>query len=93
MGSLSPSHLFILAIVVLVLFGGNRIAEVGRGLGEGIKNFKKGMREGDEPDPPKQLPRTESEEHKKALEPETAQGCPSLSPGGSRPSRRAPRSP
>ena len=66
MGSLSPSHLFILAIVVLVLFGGNRIAEVGKGLGEGIKNFKKGLREADEPEPPKQLTATESEERKKA---------------------------
>lgn len=39
-----PELLIILAIV-LVLFGANRIPELGRGLGEGIKNLKKSMKE------------------------------------------------
>jgi sec-independent protein translocase protein TatA len=40
MGSLGiPELLIILAIVVLI-FGANRLPELGRGIGKGIKNFK-----------------------------------------------------
>ena len=40
-----PEMLIILAIVVLI-FGANRLPELGRGIGAGIKNFKAGMSEG-----------------------------------------------
>jgi sec-independent protein translocase protein TatA len=46
----SPMHLLIIAIVVLVLFGGRKIPEVMRGLGQGVREFKDGMR-GDHPNP------------------------------------------
>jgi len=39
---LSPLHLFIILIVVLLLFG-NRLPSVMRSLGEGVVEFKKGM--------------------------------------------------
>jgi sec-independent protein translocase protein TatA len=40
MGSLGiPELLIVLAIVVLI-FGANRLPELGRGIGKGIKNFK-----------------------------------------------------
>ena len=42
-----PDTLVILVIVV-VLFGGKRISELGSGLGKGIRNFKKSMEESDE---------------------------------------------
>mgnify|MGYP006269006995 CR=1 FL=1 len=42
-----PDTLVIL-VIVLVLFGGKRISELGSGLGKGIRNFKKSMEEGDE---------------------------------------------
>ncbi len=45
----SPMHLLIIAIVVLVLFGGRKIPEVMRGLGQGVREFKDGMR-GDQPE-------------------------------------------
>ena len=48
-----PELLLIFVIVVLI-FGTSRIPELGRGLGEGIKNFKKSMR--DEPDEEKKKP-------------------------------------
>ena len=32
-------------VILLVLFGGNRIPEVMRGLGQGVRSFKEGMRE------------------------------------------------
>jgi sec-independent protein translocase protein TatA len=41
--------LFILLIVV-VLFGATKIPQLGRGLGEGIRNFKRGLRSGDSGD-------------------------------------------
>lgn len=37
-----PEMLIILAIVVLI-FGANRLPELGRGIGAGIKNFKAGI--------------------------------------------------
>jgi sec-independent protein translocase protein TatA len=41
-------HLLIILLVVVLLFGGRRIPEVMKGLGEGIRSFKEGMR-GDTP--------------------------------------------
>lgn len=38
--------LFVFLIIVL-LFGATRLPQIGRGLGEGIRNFKKGLKEGD----------------------------------------------
>ena len=42
-----PEMLIILAIVILI-FGANRLPELGKGIGAGIKNFKSGMKEGTE---------------------------------------------
>jgi len=39
----SPMHLLIVAIVILILFGGRKIPELMRGLGEGVRGFKEGM--------------------------------------------------
>jgi sec-independent protein translocase protein TatA len=47
----SPMHLLIVAIVILVLFGGRKIPELMRGLGEGVRGFKEGM-SGNPPQPP-----------------------------------------
>jgi sec-independent protein translocase protein TatA len=47
----SPMHLLIIAIVILVLFGGRKIPEVMKGLGQGVREFKDGMR-GDQTPPP-----------------------------------------
>lgn len=40
---LSVPHLLIILVIVLVFFGGRRIPEVMKGLGEGIRSFKEGM--------------------------------------------------
>ncbi|MCC6559080.1 MAG: twin-arginine translocase TatA/TatE family subunit [Polyangiaceae bacterium] len=55
MGNLGAFEIILIVAVVLLLFGAGRIAEIGKGLGEGIRNFKRGMREGDAP-PGKQTP-------------------------------------
>lgn len=39
-----PWHLIILAIIVIVLFGGKKLPELGKGLGEGLRGFKEGMK-------------------------------------------------
>lgn len=45
---MSFTHLLILALIILVVVGANRLPRLGRGLGEGVRNFKKGVRgEGD----------------------------------------------
>jgi sec-independent protein translocase protein TatA len=43
MGGLSPVHWLIVIVVVLLIFGPGRLAGVGKGLGEGIRSFKKGI--------------------------------------------------
>jgi len=48
---LQPMHLLIILLVFMVLFGGKKLADVGKGLGEGIRNFKSSLK-GDEPPPP-----------------------------------------
>ncbi len=53
----SPIHWVIVAVVVLILFGGRKIPEVMRGLGEGIRSFKEGMSGASQaPAPPAQTP-------------------------------------
>lgn len=51
MGEFSPIHWLIVLAIIVILFGGRRIPEVMRGMGEGIRSFKEGMR-GDTPSTP-----------------------------------------
>jgi len=48
---LGMQEIIIILLVVLVLFGGKRLADVGKGLGEGIRNFKDAFK-GDDKTPP-----------------------------------------
>lgn len=43
MGEFSPIHWLIVLAIIVLLFGGKKIPEVMRGLGEGIRSFKDGM--------------------------------------------------
>lgn len=61
--SLGPWQLIIIALVILVLFGRGRISEMMGDFGKGIKSFKAGMNEHDEPaQPPRRIegPATET---------------------------------
>jgi sec-independent protein translocase protein TatA len=49
MEALSIPHLLIILVIVLVFFGGRRIPDVMKGLGQGIREFKDGMRGGPDP--------------------------------------------
>ena len=51
MGRFGIWELVIIAILVLVIFGGRRLPELGRGLGQGLANFRQGLRGTPPPDP------------------------------------------
>jgi sec-independent protein translocase protein TatA len=55
MGEMSPIHWLIVLAIIVLLFGGKKIPEVMRGLGEGIRSFKEGMK-GDGTGAPTQTP-------------------------------------
>jgi sec-independent protein translocase protein TatA len=57
MPSLGPMELILIFLIVIILFGSSRLAGIGKGLGEGIRNFKKGMK-GDEPERLEEKPDT-----------------------------------
>lgn len=46
LGIIGMQEILIIAVVVLVLFGGKKIPELMRGLGSGVKSFKEGMKDG-----------------------------------------------
>ena len=51
---LQPWHLIVLAVVAFLLFGAKRLPELGKGLGEGLKGFREGIRGIGDPPPPTQ---------------------------------------
>lgn len=50
MFGLSMQELLVILVIVLVLFGATRLPEIGKGIGQAIRNFKKGVSEPDEID-------------------------------------------
>jgi sec-independent protein translocase protein TatA len=59
MGEFSVWHWLLVIAIALLLFGTSKFAAVGKGIGEGIRNFKASMKEGEEP-------KKEKEEEKKS---------------------------
>jgi sec-independent protein translocase protein TatA len=48
-GKLGLPEILLLLAVALLIFGPSKLADLGKGLGEGIKNFKSSIKEGEEP--------------------------------------------
>ena len=44
-GLFQPTHLLVILAVSLLVFGPKKLPELGKGLGEGFKSFKKGIKE------------------------------------------------
>jgi sec-independent protein translocase protein TatA len=54
MGGLGMSELVIILLIVIVIFGASRLPQLGKGLGEGIRNFKGSLKGGEEEDTKKE---------------------------------------
>jgi sec-independent protein translocase protein TatA len=50
MGRIGLPELLVILVIVVLIFGANRLPQLGRGVGSAIKNFKEGMRDGASPD-------------------------------------------
>ena len=60
LGSIGPTELILILLIVIIIFGARKLPDLGKSIGEGIKNFKKSMNTKDKeedgpknPDPPK----------------------------------------
>ena len=49
-GPLGVSELLIILLILILLFGARKIPDLARGLGEGIRNFRSGMKDADNSD-------------------------------------------
>jgi len=47
-GLFQPLHILLIVAIALLLFGPSKLADLGKGLGEGIKNFKSAMKDCEE---------------------------------------------
>src|SRR3989449_9897024 len=56
-GDLSFSHILILLLVLVLVFGAKRIPEIGSSLGQGVKEFKRSLKDATSDDPPTTPPR------------------------------------
>jgi sec-independent protein translocase protein TatA len=61
-GLFRPMHLLLILVIVLIIFGGKRLPEIGEGLGKSIRSFKKAISGEDEP---KDKPRSEEQKDEK----------------------------
>ena len=52
LATLSPTHILLVAAVLLLLFGAQKIPQLMRSVGSGVSEFKKGLKEGGETPPP-----------------------------------------
>ena len=50
-GSLGVPELLIILLIVIIIFGANKLPQLGKGFGQGLRNFKDAIK-GDEPPPP-----------------------------------------
>ena len=48
-GKLGVTELVLILVIALVFFGPSKLGDLGKGLGDAIKNFKGAMKEGEQP--------------------------------------------
>lgn len=64
MFGIGMTELLVILAIVLVIFGANKLPEIGRGMGEAIGNFKKSMKEANEIDVTPEKKKLEGDEKK-----------------------------
>jgi sec-independent protein translocase protein TatA len=64
MGNLGATEILLILLVVVLLFGGRKIPELMKGIGQGMKEFKKASRLEDEPEKMSAEPKDKEEEKK-----------------------------
>jgi sec-independent protein translocase protein TatA len=47
-GGIGMPELLVILVIVLIIFGANKLPQIGEGLGKGIRNFKKGIKDKEE---------------------------------------------
>jgi sec-independent protein translocase protein TatA len=47
-GGIGIPELLVILVIVLIIFGANKLPQIGEGLGKGIRNFKKGVKDKEE---------------------------------------------
>ena len=52
MPNLGVPELLLILLIVIIIFGANKLPQLGRGIGEGFRNFKESMKTGEEKDKP-----------------------------------------
>lgn len=50
-GSLGLPELLVILLIVLIVFGASKLPQLGKGFGQGLRNFKDSIKEGQEPPP------------------------------------------
>lgn len=48
-GSLGVPELLIILLIVIIIFGASKLPQLGKGLGQGLRNFKDSVKGGEEP--------------------------------------------
>jgi sec-independent protein translocase protein TatA len=64
-GIMQPMHLLVILIIALLFFGPSKLGELGKGLGDGIRHFKKAMKDDPSPAPAESKPATETRAEEK----------------------------
>jgi sec-independent protein translocase protein TatA len=60
-GGLGMPELLVILVIVLIIFGANKLPQIGEGIGKGIRNFKKGIKDREEVDTTPKKPEEISE--------------------------------
>ncbi len=52
LGKIGPLEIIVILVIALLIFGPGRLSDLGKGLGEGIRNFRSSVKEGEQPPQP-----------------------------------------
>jgi sec-independent protein translocase protein TatA len=56
-GLFQPTHLLVILVLCVIIFGPKKLPELGKGLGEGIRSFRESMKDQAKPEETKEAPK------------------------------------